>query len=67
MAYENKIAIIIKDNLQTWQKLNVASFYSLLATKLYRYNYEHGTRNDTLFAVNERIASFGVGRGLGCY
>lgn len=26
MAYENKIAIVIKDGLQTWQKLNVASF-----------------------------------------
>ena len=26
MTYENKIAIIIKDDLQTWQKLNVASF-----------------------------------------
>ncbi len=26
MIYENKIAMIIKDDLQTWQKLNVASF-----------------------------------------
>jgi hypothetical protein len=26
MSYENKIAIVIKNDLQTWQKLNVASF-----------------------------------------
>lgn len=26
MAYDNKIAIVIKDELETWQKLNVASF-----------------------------------------
>ncbi|VXC04960.1 conserved hypothetical protein [Flavobacterium sp. 9AF] len=26
MTYDNKIAIVIKDNLETWQKLNVASF-----------------------------------------
>ena len=26
MTYENKIAIVIKDGLQSWQKLNVASF-----------------------------------------
>jgi Uncharacterized protein conserved in bacteria len=26
MTYENKIAIVIMDDLQTWQKLNVASF-----------------------------------------
>ena len=26
MFYENKIAIVIRDDLQTWQKLNVAAF-----------------------------------------
>ncbi|KQT27626.1 hypothetical protein ASG22_20255 [Chryseobacterium sp. Leaf405] len=26
MAYDNKIAIVIKDELEVWQKLNVASF-----------------------------------------
>ena len=26
MAYENKIAIVIKNDLESWQKLNVASF-----------------------------------------
>lgn len=26
MRYDTKIAIVVRDNLATWQKLNVASF-----------------------------------------
>ncbi len=42
MTYENKIAIIIKDDLQTWQKLNVASF--LASSVAIQFPETHGAK-----------------------
>lgn len=40
MPFENKIAIVIKDDLQNWQKLNVASF--LASSIAVRFPETHG-------------------------
>ncbi|MDW3196448.1 MAG: DUF2000 domain-containing protein [Cytophagales bacterium] len=40
MPFENKIAIVIKDDLQHWQKLNVASF--LASSVAVRFPETHG-------------------------
>jgi hypothetical protein len=42
MTYENKIAIVIKDDLPTWQKLNAASF--LASSVAIRFPETHGAR-----------------------
>ena len=40
MAYDNKIAIVIKDELEIWQKLNVASF--LASSVAIKFPEAHG-------------------------
>lgn len=40
MSYDNKIAIVIKDDLQSWQKLNVASF--LASSVAIKFPETHG-------------------------
>lgn len=42
MTYENKIAIIIRNDLQTWQKLNVASF--LASAVAIQFPETHGAK-----------------------
>jgi hypothetical protein len=42
MFYENKIAMVIRDDLQTWQKLNVASF--LASSVAIRFPETHGAK-----------------------
>ena len=39
---ENKIALVIRNDLQTWQKLNVASF--LASSIAIQYSDTHGKR-----------------------
>ena len=41
MTYANKIAVVIKDDLQTWQKLKVASF--LASSVAIQFPETHGT------------------------
>jgi hypothetical protein len=42
MFYENKIAMVIRDDLQTWQKLNVASF--LASSVAIQFPETHGAK-----------------------
>ena len=42
MTYDNKIAIVIMDDLQTWQKLNAASF--LASSVAIQFPETHGAR-----------------------
>jgi len=42
MTYENKIAIVIKDDLAAWQKLNVASF--LASAVAIQFPETHGAK-----------------------
>lgn len=39
--YENKIALVIKNDLQSWQKLNIASF--LASSIAIKFNDTHGS------------------------
>ena len=64
MDFDTKIAIIVRDDLATWQKLNVTAFLTSGVTGADQslFGEEPGCRGQQLFAVTDPADHRALGR-----